>query len=187
VAVDDREAVAVVHRQRRDRPVVRREPEVLGDAGRVAAEVVVGQAYQLRGAGRPGRAEQEREIGVEVVGAALAPLEERVTGHDVGVPGVREPRGRVTSRCEQHDVAVGEGRQVRRERLDRVAALDQHQPAGGAEPACDVVDPIGQLGVGQPAAGGVDRDPVTVRPEVEHARRRGDLERGEEGRHARIL
>ena len=47
VAVHDREAVAVVHRQRGDRAVLRGEPEVRRDAGRVAAEVVVGEPHQL--------------------------------------------------------------------------------------------------------------------------------------------
>ena len=64
----DRQAVAVVQRQRRDRPVVGGEPR--GSRRWLAAllrDVVVGEPHQLGRAGRAGGAQQQREVGVQVV------------------------------------------------------------------------------------------------------------------------
>ena len=71
---------------------------------------------------------------MEVVGSARTALADvAVTDDDVGVPGLGQPASGVSVRCEQHDVAAGQGGEVGRERLEGVAALDQHQAPGGAE------------------------------------------------------
>ena len=140
VAVEDREPVAVVQRQRGRRAVVGGEPEVRRDGLGVAAQVVVREPDQLGGPGRPGRAEQQGEIGVQVVGAAGAaldrlPLVAVAAEHDVGVVGLDQL---TTLRLaavghEQRHVPVLHRGEVGGDRLGPVGALDEDQATGAAE------------------------------------------------------
>ena len=83
VAVDHGQAVAVGHRQRRGRAVVGAEREVLGNGLRVGLQVRVREPDQLGRAGRAGGAEQQGQVGVQVVAGAVLGVRPRrppVTG-----------------------------------------------------------------------------------------------------------
>ena len=72
VAVHDRQAVAVVQRQGRRGTVVGGQPQVVGDAPRVAQHVRAREAHELGRTGRTRGAREQRELGVERVPAARA-------------------------------------------------------------------------------------------------------------------
>ena len=67
VAVQHREAVRVRERQRGDGAVVGGDAQGLGDRIGVRLQVLCGEAHELGGAGRPGRAEQGGQVRVQVV------------------------------------------------------------------------------------------------------------------------
>ena len=93
VGVQDRQPVAVVQRQRGDAAVGRSEGEELGDGGGVGDEVAVREPHELRGAGRPRRAEQQAQVGVEVPGIGGVALDLDAGGRR-GDDGRRPPRRR---------------------------------------------------------------------------------------------
>ena len=123
---------------------------------------------------------------MEVVGGAVASFDEVVADDDVGVPGVEQRLRGAARGSQQGDVSGRDRREVRRQRLDRVGALDQHQPAGFTEAGGHGVDPVGELVVGEPALCGVDRSARAVGAEVEHPGR-VHLDGVEQARHPRRI
>ncbi len=99
------------------------------------------------------------------VRAALAPLDglpAAVAGaeHDVGVVRVDQlPRLRRSAvGDQQRDVAVLEGGEVRDHGVGVVGALDEHQAAGRPQGVPGkVACAVGELGIADLSAGGVDR------------------------------
>jgi len=189
VAVDDREAVAVVHRQRRRRDVGGPDAEVGGDRRGVRLEVLGGEPDQLGGAGGAGGGQQQRQLGVEVVGAAGTPLEQVPVGadHDVGVVRV-DGRGevpRVVAGCEDDGVAGGEGGEVGHQGVEPVRPGEEHQPTDASEGLRPLRDEAGEPGIGDGAPGRVHRDAVPERSETLHERHGTHTRPGPDtGRHA---
>lgn len=105
VALDDRKAVGVVHRQRRDRALLLPDFEVADDRARVRFDVAAALAHELGAARRPRGRQQQREVGVHG-GRGLPPPEQRVAlerkealcpgeapGHPLGQPEEAGPVG----------------------------------------------------------------------------------------------
>ena len=167
MAVEHRQAVAVVQWQRRDRAVVGTQAEVARDALRVGHEVAAREPDQL-GRSRGARGgEQHREVGVQCCagGVLRVPTAPRV-GSLVGEPEARGGAAHVRPVAlhqaglavlvargyEQHGVAAGERGQVGDHRAQVVGRLQQHQAAGGAELETPGVHRRAQVGEGEGAA-----------------------------------
>ena len=147
--VQHRQAVAVVQRQRRDGPVVGPRPRYSAIAG-VADHVGVGEADELRRAGRARRAEQQGEVGVEVTSATR--WHSMVTPPSAAwiVASARHGRSqrvRVLT-GEQRHVTIAEQREVGRDELDVVRRLDRDErPWRSSIPPAALGDPLGQLAI----------------------------------------
>ena len=74
VRVQHGQAVAVVQRQGRDRPVAGVEPEGCGDVDGVGPHSPGGEAHQLGRAGAARRREQQGQVGVQVVPGRCGPV-----------------------------------------------------------------------------------------------------------------
>ena len=151
VAVHDAEAVAVVHGQARDGPVGGPDRQRGGDRLGVAAQVVPRQAHEARGAGRPARAQEEGEVGVQRGGRRGAVAHDGAVGVDrhVGVPGRGEGGGRVAGRGEEHRVAGRVRGEVADEGAERVRGVHVDEAALAGEQGCRVPHPRGEVGAGQ--------------------------------------
>ncbi len=169
VAVDHREAVAVVHRQRGRRDVAGADAQVGRDRLRVGGEVLVGEPDQLRRAGGARRREHQREVRVQVVDGAGAALEEVAAAQqDVGVVGVddRVEVPGVVAGDEDHRMPTGQRGEVGHDGVDVVGAGEEDEPPGAAEPLGETGDADGEVAVRHGAVGGHQGRPVAVRGEA---------------------
>ena len=132
---------------------------------------------------------------MEVVGAALAAFGGRPAGgagvqHDVRVVRRDELLALRLAAVgdEQGDVAVLQGGEVADQGVEPVGTLDEHQPPGAAEDVVgEVPGPLRELGEGDRAVLGPQRDGGPARGEVEDRAREGALGRGEEQGHPQRL
>ncbi len=170
MAVDHRQAVAVVQRQRGGGAVVLADAQVVGDGLGVGLEVVVRQPDQFGRAGGAGGAQQQRQVGVEVVRGDRAPFVQaqpaRGVGahHDVGVVGGGQgPYGRGVVAGDQQDrVAGAERGQVGDQHIGRVGGGQQHQAPSAAEARGRTGDLFGQPAIRQFAVRGDQGRTVAV-------------------------
>ena len=161
VGVQHRQAVAVVQRQRRDRAVVGGEAEVVGDGGGVGGHVVAREPHQLGRARRARGAQQQGQLGVQLVRGDVTAYVVGAAGRadDVGVVG-RDHRGTLGLAPvghDQRDVAVLERSEVGDERVEVVGALDQHQAAGRSPGLRPVGDASGEVGMAEHVVAVEDR------------------------------
>ena len=169
MAVDHREAIAVVHRQRGRGDVARADAQVVGDRLGVGGQVVMGEPDQLGRAGGAGGRQHQRQVGVQVVRAARAAFEEVAAAqHDVGVVGVddRLEVPGVVAGDEDGGVAAHQRGEVADHRVDVVGAGQQDEPAGAAEPLGDGADAGGEVAVRQRSVRSHQGGPVAVRGEA---------------------
>ncbi|NCL74323.1 hypothetical protein AIIKEEIJ_01766 [Rhodococcus sp. YH1] len=174
VAVQDRQTVAVVHRQGGDRAVGVADVEVVGDGLGVRLHIAVREAHELGRAGRAGRTEQQREVGMQVVGAVGEFFDPAAVDDDVGPVGL-DRRGQGVGPVaghEQHGMAGGQRRQVGHDRVDGVGPGDQDETPGGAEAVGDGGDPLGQVAIGDLGAVADECGPFAVFGEMSDERNR---------------
>ena len=98
VGVEHRQPVAVVQRQRRDGSVLRVETEVIGDRRALLIRLACERRTSFGAAGRPRRAEQQGEVGMERTWGPLATLDVDAVVADVDRRVRRARRWRV-HRC----------------------------------------------------------------------------------------
>ncbi len=173
VAVQHREAVAVVQGQGGRREVGVADAEGLGDGRGVGQHAVAGQAHQLGRAGRAAGREQQREVGVQrVPGLLRAPLAALRAGDDVGCVGLLQPRGG-GRRGDQDDLLGGQGGDVLDDGVHVVARREEHEPATPGVRRGDLLDAAGEVGVRDRAVGGDQGPSLAEGGEVGDEGRRG--------------
>ncbi|ODQ86574.1 hypothetical protein BFG51_16445 [Dietzia alimentaria] len=136
VTVQDGQAVAVVRRQGGDRPVPRHDAQVVHDRPRVGQHRPPGLPDELGCARGPGGAQEQCEVGMQVVPRRCREHPGRegsaVPRDNVGVPCREEVvGGRALRRQEEHDVAGGVGGEIVHEELDGVRRHQAYQATTG--------------------------------------------------------
>ena len=132
VRVQHGQAVAVVQRQGRDRPVTGVEAERGGDVDGVGSYALRGEADQLGRAGAARRREQQRQVGVQGVPSGPGPVDDHPppvppAGAVVRSPDLGQRVGPAGSGEEDHVSGV-EGGEVGDHAVDGRLDLDEHEP-----------------------------------------------------------
>ena len=153
VRVHHGEPVAVVQREGCCCTVGFPDVQVGRDLVGVGREVVPGEPDELGRARRAAGAEQEGEVGVQLVRRSLPDDLECPAGADDDIRVVcrseRLARRLAVAGDEEHDVAPRKSPQVADQALEVVGPLDEHESSGRAEGLSHLVHAPGELGIGQ--------------------------------------